>query len=402
MVRILWVKVGGLWPLNTGGRLRSFNTIAELAKHHQVVVLTTHEPHENVDELASQLSNCEEVRSYPYVAPKWRDPRYATSLLRSWFSRMPANVCKYQVPALQQQASRFLKSGNFDICVCDFIFAAPNVPFDSGVPVVFFAHNVEYQILKRLGSAIRMPLMKAVLAIEWRKMKRYEAEVCRRARLTIAVSPQDRDLFRASTPDIGPQIVAVPTGVDINYFNSSEIPESPRELVFSGSMDWHPNEDAVLFFITDILPEIRRQLPDTAFTVVGRNPSQRVRQQAAANAVKVTGTVEDVRPYIDAAAVYVVPLRVGGGTRLKVFEALSMGKAMVASSIAVEGLPLTDGKHYLRADEPDVFAAKVVRLLRDHDTRRALGQAGRTLARRKYAWPEVVNQFSTYCKRAME
>jgi len=400
-MRILWVKVGGLWPLNTGGRLRSFNTIAQLSRHHQVVVLTTHEAHEKADALNAQLADCEMVQSFPFTAPKWRDPAYAATYIRASVSAMPVDVFKYRVPALRQEVSHLLTSQKFDLCVCDFIFAVPNVRFDLGVPIVFFAHNVEHLILQRLGSTIRMPVIKAVLAIEARKMRRYETAICSAARLSIAVSPQDRDLLRTCAPASASKIVAVPTGVDTDYFSPADLPESPGELVFSGSMDWKPNEDAVRHFMADILPAIRRELPETAFTVVGRNPSSRLRELAALNAVKVTGTVDDVRPFINAAAVYVVPLRVGGGTRLKVFEALSMGKAMVASSLAVEGLPLTDGTHYLRADEPHDFAAKVVKLLRDREARRALGEAGSALTRRNYAWPAVARQFSDYCEAAV-
>jgi glycosyltransferase involved in cell wall biosynthesis len=394
-VHILWVKVGGLWPLNTGGRLRSFNIVSELARQHQLVLLTTHAPGENPGALANALPQCERVSSFPYAAPKWRSPRLAWMLMRSWFSSMPVDVWKHRVPALQREASRLLASRQFDLCIVDFVFAAPNVDFSSRVPIAFFAHNVEYMILKRLSRTVRMPLLKALLEIEWRKMRRYEAMVNRTAQITIAVSPQDREIFKSDSPEA--RVVSVATGVDVEFFAPHDVPETPLELVFTGSMDWHPNEDAVLHFIANILPRVRREIPGVTFTIAGRNPSRRVQLAAADNAVNVTGTVDDIRPYVDAAAVCVVPLRVGGGTRLKIFEALSMGKAVVATSIAVEGLPLVDGQHYLNADEPDEFAQSVIALLRDPERRRALGRAGRLLTRERYAWPRIAQQFSTYC-----
>lgn len=397
-MRILWVKVGGLWPLNTGGRLRSFNIVAELARLHQVVLLTTHAPGENAETLADALPQCERVTSLPYSAPKWHSARFVWTLMRSWFSSMPVDVWKHRVPALQREVNRLLATEHFDLCVVDFVFAAPNVDLNGGVPIAFFAHNVEYMILKRLGRAMRMPLLKALLEIEWRKMRRYEATVSRTARITIAVSPQDCELFKSLAP--AARVVSVATGVDVDYFVPRQVRESPLELVFTGSMDWHPNEDAVLYFMTRILPRVRQEIPDAAFTIVGRNPSRRVQQAAWDNSARVTGTLDDIRPYLEAAAVCVVPLRIGGGTRLKIFEALSMGKAVVATSIAVEGLPLIDGKHYLNADDPDEFAQNVIALLRAPERRRALGSAGRLLTRERYAWPQVVQQFSSYCETA--
>lgn len=395
-MHILWVKVGGLWPLNTGGRLRSFNIVSELAKQHRLALLTTHAPGENPDALVNALPQCERVTSFPYAAPKWRSPRLAWMLMRSWFSSMPVDVWKHRVPALQREVSRLLKSGEFDLCIVDFVFAAPNVDFASPVPVAFFAHNVEYMILKRLSRTVRMPLLKALLEIEWRKMRRYEAIVSRGSQITIAVSPQDREIFRSHSPEA--RVVSVATGVDVEFFAPRNVPETPLELVFTGSMDWQPNEDAMLYFMTDILPRVRREIPGVTLTIVGRNPSRRVQLAAGDNVVNVTGTVDDIRPYVDSAAVYVVPLRVGGGTRLKIFEALSMGKAVVATTIAVEGLPLVDGKHYLNADDPDEFAQSVITLLRDPERRRALGRAGRLLTREHYAWPQIAQQFSTYCE----
>src|SRR6185503_7113005 len=143
--------------------------------------------------------------------------------------------------------------------------------------------------------------------------------------------------------------------------------------VFTGSMDWYPNEDGILYFADTILPLIRRECPDAQVTVVGRDPSARLRAAASGRGVRLTGTVEDVRPYMSDAAVYVVPLRVGGGTRLKIFEALAMGKPVVSTTVGAEGLPLVPGKHYLRADEPADFARAVVALLRDPARRRRLG-----------------------------
>jgi glycosyltransferase involved in cell wall biosynthesis len=397
-MRILWVKVGGLWPPNTGGRLRSLNILSELAREHEVSVLTTHLPGEDPQELKRQLGHCKRVDSFPFAAPKFRDPRFPLVLARSWLSAMPVDVYKHRVPALHREVGRRLAAGEVDLCIADFVFAAPNVPFDTAVPVVFFAHNVEYQILKRLAWAQKGFLSRTLLGIEWRKMRRYEAMVCQQARLTVAVSPQDRDMLMAEAG--GAVIHDVSTGVDVDYFKANGTAEDPAELVFTGSMDWHPNEDAIRHFIDEILPHIHREMPRAKLTVVGRNPSGSLRRSAEQAGVRVTGTVDDVRPYIDAAAVFVVPLRIGGGTRLKVFEALSMGKAVVSTGVGVEGLPLAPGEHYLKADDPQAFASAVVSLLRDPVRRHALGKAGQRLTRERYAWPKVAREFGSYCESA--
>ena len=162
-------------------------------------------------------------------------------------------------------------------------------------------------------------------------------------------------------------------------------------------MDWFPNEDAVLYFIDAVLPRIRLNIPEVSLTVVGRNPRPRVLMAAEKAGVQITGTVDDIRPYVAEAAVYVVPLRVGGGTRLKIFEALAMGKAVVATTVGAEGLPLIPGKHFLRADDPADFAHAVVSLLMDPDRRRALGIAGRRLVEEQYSWGLVAREFAARC-----
>jgi polysaccharide biosynthesis protein PslH len=165
-------------------------------------------------------------------------------------------------------------------------------------------------------------------------------------------------------------------------------------------MDWFPNEDAIRFFVDAILPRIRVVVPDVTLSVVGRNPSRDLRETAERAGVLVTGTVDDVRPYVDASAVYVVPLRAGGGTRLKIFEALAMGKAVVSTTVGAEGLAVTPGRDILIANDPDEFANSVVALLRDPARRLALGRAGRALVQRRYSWEHVSGEFERYCQSA--
>jgi glycosyltransferase involved in cell wall biosynthesis len=396
-LRILWVKVGGLWPLNSGGRLRSFHIISELSRDHEVTVLTTHDPEEDGTALARQLPRCALVTSVPHALAKRGGIGFVWALLRSWLTPLPVSVYKCRNAGLAAEVVRASAGGKFDLCVADFLYAVPNVALKGSTPVVLFEHNVEYMIWRRTGANSTNPWRRALLALEWRKMRRYEHRACRRADLTIAVSDDDRLLLEKNVPES--RIVAIPTGVDVEYFDADDgTLEQPGEIVFTGSMDWHPNEDAMRYFIDDILPLIRREAPEVSLTIVGRNPSQQLRDAAATAGVAVTGTVDDVRPYIRRGAVYVVPLRIGGGTRLKIFEALAMAKAVVSTTIGAEGLPLQEGVHILRADDPGAFAGNVLDLLRDRTRRQELGTAGRRLMEREYSWSRVAQDFERHCR----
>jgi glycosyltransferase involved in cell wall biosynthesis len=387
-LKILWVKVGALWPVDRGGRRRSFEILRELAQRHQVTLATTHGADEDPTGIRHAVP-LDELVSMPWDIPKQGTPGFVAALARSWPSELPVDLWRCRVPALAADVTRRLDTGAYDVCIADFLAAAPNVPLAGRTPVVMFAHNVEHQIWQRLASIERRPVRRALLEVEWRKMRRYESQVVARVRRTIAVSEKDRQTLvdRAPAADVR----AVPTGVDPAYFKPNGCVKLPTEIVFVGAMDWYPNEDGVAHFVESILPQVRREVPDAHVTVVGRNPSARIR--ALEPAVQVTGTVDDVRPFLDQAAVVVVPLRVGGGTRLKIFEALSMAKPVVSTTVGAEGLPLEPDEHVVLADEPDAFARAVVALLRDPQRRMALGTAGRRLVETEYGWATVARSF---------
>jgi glycosyltransferase involved in cell wall biosynthesis len=401
-MRILWVKTDELWPPNSGSVLRSFHTISELALRHQVIVLTTHPSGEELDNLTAALSRCEDIISIPPQVPnggaKWLSTRW--SRLRAWCSPIPAEMHSSYVPALRRKVESLLRSGNVDVCVADYLISAPNVVFGGPAPVVLFQHNVEHLILKRWDQTRGGGWWHRVRGdLKWRRFRRYEARACAKATMTIAVSAVDRDLLARDAPDA--TIRWIPTGVDTRYFSPSATPEVAGSLVFSGTMDWFPNEDAMRYFINDILPSIRREIPDVSLTVVGKKPTPSFRAMASNAGVHVTGTVDDVRPYVAAAAVFVVPLRVGSGTRLKIFEALAMGKAVVSTPLGAEGLPLVHGRDFLCADGPDDFARAVISLLRDPGQRNRLGAAGRELVETRFSWPRVVQEFEALCEEAV-
>jgi glycosyltransferase involved in cell wall biosynthesis len=289
-----------------------------------------------------------------------------------------------------------------DVLVCDFVTPSLNVPVEPGCPTVLFQHNVEALIWKRHAEVQTDPLRRTYLREQWRRAVRYERAACRRYDQVIAVSREDARIMRE---EYGIETVAdVPTGVDTDFFSpSGAAHRDPHGLVFTGSMDWRPNQDAVFFFAEQILPRVRKIVPDVTLTVVGRNPSADLLVLGQRDpAIRVTGRVDDVRPYMDAASGYVIPLRIGGGTRLKVYEAMAMEMPMVSTRIGAEGLPVDDGEHLLLADEPKTFADAVIRVLTEPTMAREMGLRAAELVRTDFGWESVARRFEELCLRAAE
>jgi polysaccharide biosynthesis protein PslH len=393
-MRILWLKTDLLLPLDKGGKLRTWHLMRHLAKHHEITYLSFAERGDTSGHSSSDVHGMGEVaarvetitRSEP-AKGTWE---FYADAAKHLVDPLPYAVGKYRSAAFRQRLSALLATGNFDLIVCDFLFPAVNLPKRLPCPAVIFTHNVESEIWRRHAETKTGALSRWLYATQYRRMLRYEGNTLARFDGVLAVSDADRDTFARIYPGaVRNPAHVVPTGVDTDYFTESASEPASREIVFTGSMDWLPNEDAMLFFCRDVLPLIRAEEPDVRLSIVGRAPTPAVKQLADSQNVRVTGRVDDVRPYMRDAAVYIVPLRIGGGTRLKIFEAMAMGKAVVSTTIGAEGLPVTNGEHVLLADEPNTFARAVVHLLRDIDRRRQLEAAARTLVVEKYDWSAV-------------
>ena len=399
-MRILWVKMGGLWPPTSGGRTRSLKLIKELARHHEVTVITTNADDDDPEGLRRELHECRRVILFDYQVPKRGSRSFPFMLAQSWFSHDPVDLWKWRIDEVRDCVRGLMEARYVDVCVADFLFAVNNVPLCGATPVVLFEHNVEYLIWKRLYDLETVPWRKALLAIEWRKLRAREAAACRNVDLTIAVSKHDRDRLAALAP--GAEVTWIPTGVDTDYFTPAMNREQRHHIVFSGSMDWHPNEDAVRYFLDEILPIVRTAVPDVTFSIVGRNPSAELANAAQHAGATVSGTLDDIRPAIAEASLCVVPLRAGSGTRLKIFEALSMGKAVVSTTLGAEGLDITPGRHYVAADGAASFADAVVALLKDDQRRRQIAAEGRALVEARYSWAQVAHPFERHCHSVVE
>jgi polysaccharide biosynthesis protein PslH len=389
-MRVLWVKAGKLLPVDTGGKIRSYNLLRFLAKDHEVTLLSYYGGRRDADYEAALVKEIPGSQTIHTAAPDSSAIRQAVDYLYRLPRRAPYAVAKFTHPAVQTTVRLWLSSGRFDVAVCDFLAASLNFPATLPIPGVLFQHNVESSLWQRRAAMESNPVKKLSFAIESAKMACYERATLRRFHHIIAVSEHDRRQMLQMDP--GCQITVVPTGVDTQKFNVAPASSTqPPRVVFTGSMDWEPNIDAVDYFCSQIWPRIRHEFPDAIFQIVGRDPFPKVKRLAS-ESVQVTGTVPSVTEYLEKASVVVVPLRIGGGTRLKIFEAMAMGKALVSTSIGAEGLDVESGRDLLLADGTSSFADAVILLLRDAAMRRRLEQAAVRLAA-QYDWSHVVKQF---------
>jgi glycosyltransferase involved in cell wall biosynthesis len=292
--------------------------------------------------------------------------------------------------------ARRLSEWPVEVVEIEGIEMAPYLPFiEAARPrprIIYDAHNAEWILQQRAClTDARNPrrwLAAAYSWVQWQRLRRYEADLLRRVDHTIAMSGPDEAALRAVQP--AAPITIIPNGVDLAAYGQFAGPAIPFDVVFTGKMDFRPNIDAVLWFARQVLPLIRQQRPQTRFAVVGQRPHPRLDPLRADPLLTITGYVDDIRPYLAGAGVYVAPLRVGGGTRLKLMEAMAMRKAIVSTRVGAEGFPVTDGRELLFADEPEPFAAHVLNLLADAPRREALGQAGQAFAQANYGWDALV------------
>jgi glycosyltransferase involved in cell wall biosynthesis len=331
-----------------------------------------------------------------YTPVYWKEhlkysPRFYLELAGGQLNPLPYFIAKCRTPEFTRALAKLADGNKFDLLFCDFLQSAAAGLELAIRPRVVFEHNVEYLLRKRQWQAEEMPLKKIIFAREWKKTQKIEERICNSFDRVIAVSDDDRQEFEKS---FGVHNVSIiPTGVDCDYFKPLAMSPQPGRLVFVGSMDWYPNEDGMKWFLKEVYPRIRRAVPTSSLTIVGRNPSPALSAIAGAETrVALTGRVEDVRPYISEAEVVVVPLRVGGGTRIKIPEAMAMAKPLVSTTIGAEGLVLNSGRDILLADNPDTFAAAVVTLLNDAAKREAVGREARDRSVRDYGWDGVVSR----------
>ncbi|HET6979214.1 MAG TPA: glycosyltransferase [Pyrinomonadaceae bacterium] len=397
-MRILWLKTELLHPIDKGGRIRTYHMLRELRRDHEITYLTLDDGNAAADARERATEYCDHLITIPHhTRPKF-SPGFYLDLTRNLATRLPYFIMKYESAEMRREIERVVAGGEIDVVVCDFLMPAINLPEHIDCATVLFQHNVEAMIWKRHYEVHKNPVKKGFLYGQWRKAFAFERDMCRRFDKVVAVSAEDREIMRADYAI--DNLDEVPTGVDTEFFRPNPaVVREPRHLVFTGSLDWLPNDDAMRYFVNEILPLVRRTIPDVKLTVVGRNPYAGLIELSKTDPnIEVTGRVEDVRPYMDRASAYIVPIRVGSGTRLKIYEAMAMELPMVSTTVGAEGLNLIDGRDLLIADTPGDFAAGVVKLLTDDEFAHELGQRAAGEVRAKFGWHNAAQKFAEICE----
>ncbi len=390
-LKILLTVPRPLFPPDTGGKIRSLNILARLARRAEIHAVSFADPIRDAVAISKMRGTFES-----YTPVFWREAtkgslRFYREVLTNQCSALPYFLAKFNRPRFRTTVEALAARRQFDLIFCDFLHTAAPLVDSTLRPRLAFEHNVEFLLRKRKWEVEKHPLRKPVFGSEWRKTRTIEAQVCRSFDHIIAVSEQDQQTLGH---EFGVKNVStLPTGVDTDFFHPFDDKPRPGHLVFVGSMDWDPNEDGIMWFLRDVYLRIREAVPNASLSVVGRNPSTHLRAVAAREpSVKVIGWVPDVRPHVAQAEVVVVPLRVGGGTRIKIPEAMAMGKAVVATAVGAEGLPFCGDREIRIAERPEEFAQAVVELLRNPSLRNSIGTLARRQVTSQCSWDAVVDR----------
>jgi sugar transferase (PEP-CTERM/EpsH1 system associated) len=397
-LRLLFLTPQLPYPPHQGTTIRNFNLIARLARQHQVHLLSFVTPQDQVAAARPLQDVCVAIDTVPQPERSMRQ-RWWTTLT----SPLPDMAHRLSSRTFDARLRHILAAHTFDVVEFEGIEMVPylpavrdhSVPLSSPPRLVFDDHNAEYVLQKRvfeMDVAVPRRWLGAVYSfIQWKKLERYEAWACRHVHSVAAVSDKDAQALQRLVP--GLCVHVVPNGVDIASYAHFDPPPGflpPNSLVFTGKMDFRPNIDAVTWFARYVFPLVQQDVPDVRFYIVGQRPHARLDRLRDQQGVVITGRVPDARPYIGSAAIYVIPLRSGGGTRLKVLEAMAMRRAIVSTTMGCDGFPITAGHEAILADDAQVFARQVVDLLRSPGQRAALGQAAFDFASTRYDWSAIV------------
>jgi len=391
------------YPPRQGTTIRNYNLIAQLAQRHTVDLLTFLAPSEQLDATNVLHTLCRRVEAIqqPTRSIKAR----ALDTLRS---PLPDMALRLEDAIMHQRVRTWLTERQYDVVQIEGIEMAQygTHALATGAKLIFDDHNCEYLLQQRAAfTDLRQPrrwVAALYSLMQWAKLRRYERQICQRVHAVVAVSEADRIALLDITPSSS--ITVVPNGIDLAAYpdaaidnatiDDATLPSLPHKLVFTGKMDYRPNIDAVLWFGQQVLPRIQAQIPDVLFQIVGMNPHRRLDILRDNPAIEITGAVDDTQPYIREAAIYVIPMRVGGGTRFKVLEAMACSKAIVSTSLGAEGFAVQDGNELLLADGPEAFGNAIIRLLTDrlHDSQMAYksGIQARRFVENGYTWPQII------------
>ncbi len=385
-MHILVISTKIPYPPTDGGRIAIYEPLRQLAKRGHDISLLALSAMPVDPEAASVLSQ------YCHLEVIEHDTRnHLISAVCNLASPVPYTISKYLSQKMCKRIRSLLSTRKYDLAHLENLHTAGYrsiVADEFHLPTLLRQQNVESSLAWRYSQTQTGP-RKWYGSIQAAKLKRYEIAMCSKMDLCLTITTEDAEHMHTLNPMI--KTAVVPAGVDPTDFAPQMETEQPKMVVLIGAMDWPPNIDAALWFSSAVLPIIRRKFGDIQFYIVGKNPPSNIQALTRQPGIFVTGFVDDVRPYLGQAAVFVVPLRSGGGMRLKILQAMAMGKAIVSTSIGAEGIHAQHGRDLLLADSAGDFADQVVQLLKETTLRRNISQSARTLVCSEYTWEHSVD-----------
>jgi len=396
-MKILFLTHSFPYPPNEGIKLMSYNLLKELSKRHTVTLLSLIESEEEKKYIPQVEKFCQQIETIVHKVSK-------SPFRRFWnifFQKKPFCVYQFYSRSFLKKLKRIISEEKFDILHFDFVNTSFYCNFVSGIPTVFFPHDAMSMLFFRNIGKEKNFFRQFYTYAQWKKMVRYEREIIPKFGKTAVVSLIDKE-WLCNSLGSNFDISIIPNGVDSEYFKPLQIEEDFPSVIFRGIMNFFPNVEAAIYFAKKILPLIRKEIPNTKYYVIGKNPTREVKQLALDPLNIVTGYVEDIRPYVAKSTVNVCPMRIGSGIKNKILEAMAMTKPTVATSLACEGIPeATDGGNILIADTPEEFAEKVILLLKNEILRKKIGKNGRKFVLEKYTWQGAAEKFEKLYEEAI-
>ncbi len=389
------------FPPDAGPKVKTYHVIRALAGQGHSVTLVSFVRPEEVQHLAALQEICTAVHAVPIRRSRAADVFY---MLRSYLTGRPFLIERDDLRPMQETVNRLVRENDFHFIHADQLtmvqFAVRGAAAVSGEQpkVIFDAHNAVWTIVERMKDNARW-FLKPVLSVEAARVKRYEGGLLRTVDHVLAVTDIDRALLeealhvsnqRTARPPA--PITVIPIAVDTEKLQPVRRKPGSRNIVTLGTLHYPPNADGIRWFFNEVFPLVRERVPDAALTIIGKNPPQDFLELAerSAGVIRVTGYVNDLRPYLEESALMVVPVRAGGGMRVRILEAFAYAMPVVTTTVGLEGIHAAPDHDVLVADTPADFASRTVQLLQDVSLQDKLAANGRALATTRYDWQAVL------------
>ncbi|RMD88553.1 MAG: glycosyltransferase, partial [Calditrichaeota bacterium] len=384
-MNILFISTEVPLPLDHGHHLRTYHVLKALAEVHTVHFVAFAQNHSVFNYHARLQEICHSVEIFPLRFMGWRQ---IILLLINLFSPLPLIAQKYYQTDALKYIKSLIKEASIDLIHIDLLHISRYRKAMKQIPSILVNHNVESLRILRWAKVTKNPLLKLFLYYQYIKLRRFERRACREFDYCITVSDTDR--YHLEKLCGINNFLTIPNGVDINYFAPEPVKVVPDSLVWTGSMASPYNCDAVLYFLREIWPIINQRRPSVYVKFVGNSPPSLLKKLSEVEPrIQYTGYVEDVRPFVAEAQLFIAPIRAGSGTKIKILNAMAQGKAVVTTPVGAEGIDAVPEQEIIIADDPCTFADRVVYLLQHPDKAQKLGQRARKLVERKYDWNSI-------------